>query len=546
MQTKNILFIIPPYFNVQDYTNSDKKSYLPTFAIPYGILSIDSFVRSHSKYSVNTEILDLNLQMYKIINQDMDSGYSSIIDKLVKLVYSKMEKKFDIVGISALFNTCYDYLEVILSAVKNMPEPPVSIIGGGLASNLYKNILEDFQLVDGVCYAEGEIPMTDLIDSNNYVELMDRHPSWITRESLKNGKIPVAMYVKNLDDIPMFSYENINIDDYKGRAADVYNIKNGVKREFQIHTSRGCPFNCVYCANSSLHGNEIRYMSVERVMAEVDMIIDKFNADVLLIEDDHFLGNKKRAAQILEQLSARDIRIEFSNGIAVYAIDEEIGFLLRKAGVTSVNLAVESGSDYVLKNLMNKPLKKYQIKKAVDILRDQGIRINAFIVLGIPGEMDEHRSETMEMIKDVGFDWVYFFIAIPVVGSRLYNICIENDYLADKDFRHHLHSKSTIKAPGVDPERMQQIQYIYNLETNFVYNYNIRSGNYEVALLYFQKIVQKYPKHAFVHYALSQCYKLSGMDKGLAAMHAANFHKIIGEDTEWKYYAEHFGLLDYK
>jgi tetratricopeptide (TPR) repeat protein len=150
------------------------------------------------------------------------------------------------------------------------------------------------------------------------------------------------------------------------------------------------------------------------------------------------------------------------------------------------------------------------------------------------------------MIKDIGFDWVYFFIAIPVVGSRLYDICIENNYLTDKNFRNHLHSKSIIKAPGVDPKKMQQIQYIFNLDANFVHNYNVRFGNYEVALIYFQKIVQKYPKHAFVYYALSECYKVSGKDINLAKQYASNFQKIINSDPEWRFYAEHFGLIDYE
>ena len=545
MKTKKILFIIPPYFNIQDYIENDKKSYLPQIALPYGVLSIDSYVRSHSIYSVNSEILDLNLQIYKIINSGEIKEYNNIEDILIKLISQELKKNFDIISISALFNPCYYYLGIISLAVKTGSNPPVCVIGGGLASNLFEKILQDFQYIDGACYAEGEIPMTDLINSDNYMELMNSHPTWITRESLKNGNIPIPTYVENLDEIPIFSYDNINLDDYKGRAADVYNIKKGVKRELTIHTSRGCPFNCVYCASSSLHGHKLRFMSVERVMTEVELMIEQYNMDVLLIEDDHFLGNKKRAAEILSQLSSKNIKIEFSSGIAVHAIDEEIAFSMRKAGVSSVSLAVESGSDYVLK-LMNKPLKKHLIKKAVDILRKQGILTHAYIILGIPGEMDEHRSETLEMIKNVGFDWIYFFNAVPVVGSRLYDICIENNYLADKDFRNHLQSKSTIRAPGVDPEKIQKILYLYNLETNFVDNYNLRSGNYETAFLYFLKIVQKYPKNAFAHYALAECYRLSGINNEQSKTHAAIFQKIINEDAEWKYYAIHFGLLDYK
>ena len=52
MSPKNILFIIPPYFNIQDYISEEKKSILPTFTIPYGVLSIDSYLKKYSKYQI--------------------------------------------------------------------------------------------------------------------------------------------------------------------------------------------------------------------------------------------------------------------------------------------------------------------------------------------------------------------------------------------------------------------------------------------------------------------------------------------------------------
>ncbi len=545
MKTKDILFIIPPYFNIQDYVKNDKKSILPQLAIPYGILSIDSYLRSHSSHTVKSEVLDLNLQVYKIVNSGEDGVYGNIEETLREIISQRLEKKFDLVAISALFNPCYYFLEVISSTVKTSSNSVPCVIGGGLASNLYKKILQDFQYIDGVCYAEGEIPMKDLIDSDNYMELMDNHRSWVTRKSLGSGGVPLPTYIENLDDIPVFSYDNINLDDYKGRAADVYNVKKGVKRELSIHTSRGCPFSCIYCASSTIHGHKLRFMSVERVISEIDLMIERYNMDVLLIEDDHFLGDKKRAAKILSQLSEKNIKIEFLSGIAVHPIDEEIASLMARAGVSSVSLAVESGSDYILR-LMNKPLRKHQVKERVNVLRKYGILVHAYIILGVPGEMDCHRLETIEMLKDVGFDWVYFFNAVPVVGSRLYDICVANNYLAEKDFRNHIQSKSIISAPGVNPKKIQKILYLYNLEINFVNNYNLCSGNYETAFLYFSKIVQKYPQNAFAHYALSKYYKLSGTDDKLAKTYAANFQEIINKDSEWKYYADHFGLCGYE
>ena len=98
---KNILFIIPPYFNIQDFICEEKKSILPTFTIPYGVLSIYSYIKKYSKYTVNAELLDLNLEIFKNINQNQYQ-VDFLIDSYKKLILEKLRKNFDIVAISAL------------------------------------------------------------------------------------------------------------------------------------------------------------------------------------------------------------------------------------------------------------------------------------------------------------------------------------------------------------------------------------------------------------------------------------------------------------
>ena len=113
-----------------------------------------------------------------------------------------------------------------------------------------------------------------------------------------------------------------------------------------------------------------------------------------------------------------EIRVEFPNGVAVYAIDDEVAELFAKAGVSAVALAVESGSDHVLNNIIRKPLKKRLIRPAVEALRKFNVRSHVFIVIGLPGEQDEHRAETLQMLIDSGFDWVHVYLAMPIFGSR--------------------------------------------------------------------------------------------------------------------------------
>lgn len=538
---RNILFIVPPYFNFSTF-KSDALDSIPVFTIPYGILSMEGYLKKYARNEIKIELIDLNLEAFKTIGDVHNNN------DLEKILYQKVQKKidqhhYDIVGISALFNNAYTFIDRLSSIIKSGKNPPLCIIGGGLGSNLYHEILDKFVHVDAVCLAEGEIPMLDLVNADDMQSVLDHHKSWITRSKLEQRFKFEPSYIENLDEIPILQYDLIELDYYNGRSVDKRFAHNKTKREFSIHTSRGCPYICVYCSNTSIHGKKVRIMSLKRVMEEIDYMIDRYGMNVLLIEDDHFLADTARVIIILNEIAKRKIRIEFPNGISVKGIDEELGAALKNAGVSAVNLAVESGSNYVLKKLIKKPHLDRHIKPAVEILRRNGIRVHAFIVLGLPGELPEHRHETMEMIKDVGFDWIYFFLAVPIVGSRLYDICIANDYLIDKDFSKHVVSNATIKAPGVDPEHIGEEMYRMNLEANFINNWNVQNKNFEIALPYFENMVKKYASHAFGYLILYTIKKEMWEDESITVPLYEKYKSLVTENAEWRKYANYFNLV---
>lgn len=529
------MFIIPPYFNIKSYIFRDIKESTPILELPYGVLSIAAYVNKYSNCHVEFNIVDLNTHIY--INATKESD----IEELISLILEEKINRFnpDYVGISALFNSCYSYLDLIASAVKNSRKESILFCGGGLATNHYEDILNNFISIDAVCYGEGEIPVLNLINSSKIDECLDNDPSWITLKGLRENKIPINTFVENLDDIPYFDYSLVNYDDYTGRTL----VKLGVEdrsNQMNIHTSRGCPYNCCFCASSSVHGKKVRYMSSDKVKRDIKRMINEFNINKLSIEDDHFFGDKDRAKEILKCLSDLDLRVEFPNAVAVASIDDEIAYLLKNAGVSTMVIAVESGSDYVLKEIINKPLRVNMIKGAVDSLKKYDICVHSNFIIGFPGELEEHRLETMKLIYEVGFDWCYIFIVMPVLGSRLFDLCKENNYLVDDDFTKFNTQKCNIRTDDIIPEEIEKKAYLMNLEANFINNYNMRTGNYDKAALYFENIVNKYPDHAFGHYALAQAYKKKLEDKELINYHIIQFEALINKNEEWLEYAKYF------
>jgi tetratricopeptide (TPR) repeat protein len=137
------------------------------------------------------------------------------------------------------------------------------------------------------------------------------------------------------------------------------------------------------------------------------------------------------------------------------------------------------------------------------------------------------------MLLDNGFDWVHVYLAMPIFGSRLYEICKEKGYIDNPNSDDFVATKSVIRAPGIDPEALETYAYETQLRVNFVENYNIKIGRHEVALPYLKNVVEKYPGHAFGHLYLSKCHAAMG-DPEKAADHHATAQSIFDSDSWWR------------
>ncbi|HYF75282.1 MAG TPA: radical SAM protein, partial [Candidatus Nitrosocosmicus sp.] len=482
-------------------------------------------------------IIDLNIWRDSISEVEM-----------CELLKSKVvEFQPDFIGISVMFNDGYSYLNVLTEAIHTVEDRAVVVVGGVTATDMYGTILKNIEGIDAVCYGEGEIPWLNLVGASNVYKVLSSDPSWITMESFLQGKKPRVSFVDNLDEIPPIEYDLVDIDLYDERLISKHldNIKAKRKeRELPIHSTRGCPFNCIFCCAATNHGKKVRAMSAERFLGDVGTMVEKYGLTKLSIDDDQFLMNGTRAKTILRGLSDIGIRVEVPSGVNVKFLDDEIALLMKKCGMDAVTLAIESGSEYMLKEVIDKPLKLEQIKPAVDILRGQGIGVRAGFVVGLPGEREEDRLDTMNLVENVGLDWSYFQVATPFIGSRLYDICMENGYIdSTRDISKMSISYGVIRTPDFTPEYITERAYLMNLEANFVKNYNMRQHNYETAAGYFLHVASRYPTQAFAHYYLAKAYEGMGESIQTIRKHISEFRKIVESSEQWRYYAEYFNLI---
>lgn len=211
--------------------------------------------------------------------------------------------------------------------------------------------------------------------------------------------------------------------------------------------SRGCPFNCVFCAGPALwKGSKIRvrYRSSESIINELRYLRDNFGIRRLFVHDDTLNTNPKRLEEILKAIIEADLgMIWYASGLRANKnmLPEYILPLLRKAGCRVVNYGIESGSEVVLDKI-HRQSKLSDIERALTLTKKHKIKNSGSFTIGhiwrepdgsLGAETEEQIKETVSYIKKIvskGLLWTFTISTIsPVPGSETWNIARENKLL---------------------------------------------------------------------------------------------------------------------
>lgn len=528
----SLLLVVLPYMVAPQKSTANKgvRSFL---AFPYGVLTLASYIERYAQSEPRIRILDLNLY-------DPENLVDALADELAR--YAP-----DIVGISFTFDVSYKHAAWIAKQVKEQDDETLVVMGGAAATVSYNEILAEQPHLDAVCYSEGEVAMRRLIDADDWKAELHLAP-WVTRETLEQNIVPQTCYVDNLNDVIDLNYDLVDVDAYSMKEAfspfASYRDETGI-RQFFLVTSRGCPFKCVFCAEPAFHGSAMRYADVDTIISHVELLVKKYGMNVLTFYDDQLLLNQDRAKELFRRLAQFDLRIEMPNGVTLVYIDDELASLMKAAGVDTIFLAIESGSDYVLRDIIKKPLKIRKAKPVIEALQRHNIFVQAFFIIGFPGEREADRQQTLAFIKEMGIDWSFFNFATPLRGSELHRICKENGWLdeenqgiGDVDMTRYV-----IRAPGIDPDHITAQIYEMNLEANFVNNHRMRIGDYETAVRCFKEVVDRHPRQPFAHYFLAAARDKLEIGTESAVENRRRYIELIAEDRAWRDHAQTFGLV---
>jgi anaerobic magnesium-protoporphyrin IX monomethyl ester cyclase len=184
-----------------------------------------------------------------------------------------------------------------------------------------------------------------------------------------------------------------------------------------ITTSRGCPCRCSFCVRRGMF--HYRQRSAADVVEEIEEIA-RSGADLLVFNEDNFVGDPERALEIMRHVTRRRIRLKLLLQARVDALNEELMRAFRDAGVLALILGIESGTQEIL-DYYRKGTTVEQAQEAVELADRLGIFTYGFFILGAPPERRRHLDENLAFMTRIPLDFVGFNILDFQFGSALWS-----------------------------------------------------------------------------------------------------------------------------
>ena len=390
---RKIILATPPAVIEERY---GKVSRVGNTMASLGLAYLAAFIRNSgfNPYIIESEVLNYSIKDIINIIESEKPGY---------------------VGISSVTGTIFKAAELAKSIKKVHPRLTV-IIGGAHVSAVPRETLERFPSFDIGVVGEGELTLLNILKTLQSNDNLSKVNGIVYRDG-DNIRLNKAVdFIKDLDDLPLPAWDLIPGFPKLYNLAAPISVK---KPEASIITSRGCPYNCLFC-DRSVFGEKYRFHSSDYVFEMFEVLKSSYNVRNIMIYDDSFMAHKKRLHDVCEKLIKKKNKVTWSC-IGNVHVDFESLKLMKAAGCWQIGFGIESGSERILK-IIRKSQKIEQVRTTINLTRKAGIRIRGFFIVGSPEETVEDIQKTIDFAKELPLDDFQMTNFTPFPGSEAYRI----------------------------------------------------------------------------------------------------------------------------
>jgi radical SAM superfamily enzyme YgiQ (UPF0313 family) len=343
---------------------------------------------------------------------------SGIFSKILDLNKSlfEVERNVDLIGISA-YTLCADEALKLIPLLRDV-YPHAKICVGGRHFTYSPKEGKD---ADFVVVGEGEEVLKDICEKK-------------IEPGIVQGK-----EFEQLDDI-YIDDESLEAIYGKGRV------------HATVLGSRGCVFDCVFCGD---HSRKVRYHSPEYFVELLERISRKYTKNIM-IADDIFTVNKKRAFEVCELLIKKSLGLDIKVFGHINVFDEELYKTMKRAGIREVCFGIESGDDNILR-LIGKNFTAEKAFQVTQRVKKLGLKVHGLYMIGNIGETEASIVKTIDLKNRIGGSfWVSH--AVPFPGTRFYEVAESYGKVIKKSWGNHTNETINFVPRGLTEQRLLELK----------------------------------------------------------------------------------------
>jgi anaerobic magnesium-protoporphyrin IX monomethyl ester cyclase len=365
------------------------------------------------------------------------------------------ELRPDVVGTTAITPSIYR-AETVLQIAKQVSPAIITMLGGVHATFMFSQVLSEAPWIDVIVRGEGEEILLNLIHA------IDEGRWPIARHEIEglafidNGSIVATKAAPTVKDL-----EKIR-PDWGILEWDKYIYIPLGKRVAIPNMARGCPFTCSFCSQWKFW-RDYRIRDPKAVVDEIETLVRDHDVGFFILADEEPTINRKKFIAFCDELIARGLPAKIQWGINTRVTDilrdEELLSHYRKAGLVHVSLGTEAAAQLKL-DLFNKETTVEQNKKAIRLLREADILVEAQFIVGLENETAETLEETYRMAQDWKPDLANWSMYTPWPFSNLF------EELGDKVEIHDF-DKYNFVTPIIKPAAMERGELLDRVMNNY-------------------------------------------------------------------------------
>lgn len=343
---------------------------------------------------------------------------------------------------------------------KNINKNIVTIAFGIFPTLLPEETLDCFK-IDYAILCEPEITIQELIgtikDNKNI-----NNVNGIAFK--KNNKIIFTKkreFLKDLDN-------ELGIPDRDIIKNELYNFPFDKKPFTLILLARGCPYKCTFCVSPLYYGKKFRTRDPKKVVDEIEICINKYNIINFIFWGESFTLKKRYGMKICNEIIKRKLKLKWVTTSRVDTLDLELLKKMKKAGCYLLGLGIETPNEEILKNVRKLTTIK-DIKKAITLCKQAGIKTMGHFMFGLPGETRKTAKKTIKFAKNCGVDYAQFYCAVPYPKTEYWKELKKKNQIVSKNWDLYQQNYAVIKTSELTP------QDIMNFRTKGFNSFYIRA-----------------------------------------------------------------------